>query len=600
MILSMCGIACLFSEDSEISKQYISSVRLMTDYMVRRGPDASGFWQDSGAYLGHRRLSILDLDQRSTQPMQSVCGRFYIVFNGEIYNYKELRDSLLSAGEYFRTKSDTEVILALYKRQGEAMLHSLHGMFAFVIWDTFEKKAFVARDPYGIKPLYYSQMLGGIILASQVKAILSSGLVDSAPDPIGQAGFWMLGSVPEPHSWFKNIKSVKAGHCLWIHKGRIISDRCWHDISEVWRNAANSPKVFISNDSIRAQVKDGLVESVDRHMVSDVPLGVFLSGGIDSGALAGIMKERGASSLTGITITYDEYAGSDSDEVPGAAKIANHYGIRHHVRKVGREEFFSDLPKIMTAMDQPSIDGINTWYAAKAVAELGLKVVVSGLGGDELFLGYRSFWQLPGMVSTWKRVSSIPGVHYIASLLSDIEARRSGNARWHHAPDWLRTVAGAWWLSRSSMAPESASLMMDVGHSKLFEDFSPLHWVEEMSGHLASDSILALAQIESTVYLRNQLLRDSDWASMYHGVELRTPLVDARLLSSIKDIIPHLHRFPGKILLAGVPNETLPKEITKRRKTGFSIPIREWMCDRFGEYASWQVEVAKHAGVDYS
>ena len=422
-----------------------------------RGPDGEGIWHEDGAWLGHRRLAILDLDSRATQPMHSACGRYVIAFNGEIYNYRELRAQLQAQGVAFRTTSDTEVLLALFAIHGEAMLPQLHGMFAFAIWDRQARRAFIARDPYGIKPLYLARVADGIVLGSQVKALLATGLVDAAPDAQGQAGFWQLGSVPEPHTGYRDIRALPAGHCTWIEHGRADAPQCWHDIGQHWRQA---PQGVLPDAEVAARVAAALRESVARHLVADVPVGVFLSGGIDSGALAGLMVEAGARDLTGVTIAYDEFAGRHEDEAPVAAALAAHYGIAHHVRRVGREEFLADLPRILEAMDQPSIDGINTWYASKAVAELGLKVVVSGVGGDELFQGYESFDQLPRLVARWKALARIPGVPALARLAGGLQARRSGNARWRHAAEWSSSLEGAWWLRRSLHAPEELPALM--------------------------------------------------------------------------------------------------------------------------------------------
>ncbi len=547
--------------------------------------------------MGHRRLSIIDLDQRASQPMQSRCGRYVIVYNGEIYNYKNIRQELSCKGVTFETNSDTEVLLELFRNYGEDMLKHIRGMFAFTIWDSFEKRAFAARDAYGIKPLYIAKANNTIFIGSQVKALLASGLIDLSPDMVGQAGFWMLGSVPEPHTLYRDIKALPAGNCLWIEYGSIVRQRCWFDISNIWREAANEGTARFSESDIKKYVSECVRESVAFHMIADVPVAVFLSGGIDSGAISGLMIECGAKNLIGITISYEEYRGQSRDEVPVASLIASHYGIRHHVRIVSREEFLMDLPRIMDAMDQPSIDGINTWYASKAVKELGLKVVVSGVGGDELFLGYNLFNRLPNLVRSWRNISRVPGIYTLASYLMSKKAVSSGKSRWKLAPEWLKSIPRAWWLIRSSMSPADAEFALGVKPNTLLNDFNPEEWIQWMTGPLADDPTFALAQIESTTYLRNQLLKDSDWASMDHSIELRTPLVDAKLLYSIKDILPHMHRFKGKILLAESPKNPLPKEIINRRKTGFSIPISDWICDRFGKHTSWQMEVAKNYGM---
>lgn len=585
----MCGFIATFTDRPLTVTQADAALELLRP----RGPDGEGRWQREGVFLGHRRLAILDVGARATQPMVSACGRYVIVFNGEIYNFRELRCALELDGEMFRTESDTEVILTLFAREGETMLPRLKGMFAFVIWDSLERKAFAARDPYGIKPLYMANVKGGVALASQVRALLATRLIDPAANPIGQAGFWMLGSVPEPHTWYRDIRCLQAGHSVWIEAGQFSRSRCWHDIASVWRGAAELDVPPMLRGELRNVVRAALLESVDRHLISDVPIGVFLSGGIDSGAIAALMRERGASSLIGVTIAYDEFSGRHEDEVPAATLIARHYGLRHHIRRVGRDEFFADLPRILAAMDQPSIDGVNTWYAAKAVAEQGLKVVMSGVGGDELFLGYNSFRTLPHLTAVWGILSALPGFVPLAEVVAGMQARRSGEARWRHAPTWLsHGIAGSWWLRRSVLAPEIAASRVGVAVDTFN---SPPLWTEVASGPLASDRTLALAQIEATTYLRNQLLRDSDWASMDHSVELRTPLVDATLLENLKPLLPLFHRYPGKLLLANAPLRPLPKAIFRRRKTGFAIPVKRWVAQGLGVEVDWQTQVARRA-----
>lgn len=543
--------------------------------MRPRGPDDAGLWQEDGVLLGHRRLAILDLDHRAAQPMSSPDGRHVIVYNGEIYNFRDLRRGLETEGHSFRTTSDTEVLLALFALHGAAMLPLLRGMFAFVIWDRETRRAFAARDPYGIKPLFYTETDHGSLIASQVKALLATGQVSRQPDARGQAGFWMLGSVPEPHTWFLDIKALPAGHFLWIEDGRLGEPRCWHEIGKAWRAVAMNP---VSDDEVRYQVRAALRETVHRHLVADVPVGVFLSGGIDSGSLAGLMVEAAAGRMEGVTIAYDEFAGGDQDEAPLAAQIAKHYGISHHVRRVTRKEFLGDLPRIFEAMDQPSIDGINTWYASKAVAERGLKVVVSGVGGDELFQGYESFTQLPRLVNRWRRLSQVPGMRAAARLGGLIQAKRSGNARWRHAGNWAGSIAGAWWLRRSLHAPdELPNLMGRALAEEALRGFQAEQWLQDMVGPLPTDHRLALGQIESMTYLRNQLLRDSDWSSMDHSVELRTPLVDAHLLAHVLPFLGTFARFPHKTLLAEAPSSPLPRAIIERRKTGFGIPLDRWL-----------------------
>lgn len=572
----MCGLAgvLILGGDGSANEH---AVRRMCDSMQARGPDAIGCWSDlqAGLSFGHRRLSIIDLDTRANQPMVSDDGRHVIVFNGEIYNFREVRRSLEGKGEIFRTQSDTEVLLKLYSLEGEAMLSRLRGMFAFAIWDRQTRNVFMARDPYGIKPLYMARCRQGWLFASQVKALLASGLVGAEPDAVGQAGFWLFGSVPEPHTWFRNISALPAGTwCRISPDGQRTGPHRYWDIADAWREA---PDCRATTAEAQEVVRAAVSKSMRQHLVADVPVGVFLSGGIDSGSLAGLMKDCGAASIQGVTIAFNEFKGKHEDEVPAAGAISRRYGIQHRVRTVTRQEFETDLPKILSSMDQPSIDGINTWYASKAVAELGLKVVISGVGGDELFYGYPGFRQLPALVSRWKMLASIPGMPPVVNLALAQVARRSGNVRWRWLTRQAGSLHGAYWLRRGLFAPdELADLMGAELAGEALRDMDPASLVESLAGSLPEDPMAAVGQIESMAYLRNQLLRDSDWASMAHSVELRTPLVDAWLLRDLMPVLRSFGRLKGKALLAASPTLPLSDEIINRVKTGFGVPLGMW------------------------
>ncbi|NTW87557.1 MAG: asparagine synthase (glutamine-hydrolyzing) [Desulfobulbaceae bacterium] len=571
----MCGLIGIISFAESVSDHTL--LTRGRDAMLHRGPDAAGEWwsEDGCIGLGHRRLAIVDLDARAIQPMCSSDGRYVIVFNGEIYNFRELRMELEASGAVFRTTSDTEVLLALYARRGAAMLPLLRGMFAFAIWDIQTRKLFLARDPYGIKPFYIANTVKGILFGSQVKALLATGLVARAPDPLGKAGFWLLGSVPEPHTWFRDIRALPAGHYTFITAEGVITEESWWDIGQEWREAEESK---LPRAEVQERVGEFICASVRAHLVADVPVGVFLSGGIDSGTLAALMVQEGVCDLQGITLSFREFEGSDEDEAPIAAKLARHYGIKHHIRVVTCEEFESDLPRILKAMDQPSIDGINTWYASKAVAELGLKVVVSGVGGDELFQGYPSFSQLPRMVSFWSRFSRLPGALSLSNRVCSWQALRTANPRWALLPKLANSIEGSWFLRRGLFSPDELSDLMGAEEAvEEMKDITPENLVCQMTGPLADSFLLAVGQMESMVYLRNQLLRDSDWASMDHSVELRTPLVDAWLLRDLKPYMGSFEQYPHKKLLAASPDLLLPKEIIVRKKTGFGVPIRQWL-----------------------
>jgi asparagine synthase (glutamine-hydrolysing) len=452
------------------------------------------------------------------------------------------------------------------------MLKKLRGMFAFAIWDAMHSRLFLARDPYGIKPLYVATTGREILFASQVKALLATGLVSHEPDQAGREGFYLLGSVPEPRTWYRDIRSVRAGSWELIEGSRVVAAETWLDIADAWRCAGGGE----SDEGVKANVRDALRRSVSAHLVADVPVGIFLSGGIDSSAIAGLMVDCGATRIHGVTVRFAEFSGRPEDEAPVAAQVAKHYGINHHIRTVSRDEFMADLPVIMASMDQPSVDGINTWYAAKASKELGLKAVMSGVGGDELFQGYSSFSRLPRLMAARRLASRVPGAVPLARLYCRWRARSTGNGRWSDVPDFLRTIEGSWLMYRGLFGTGEVSQFISEPTIARSKD-SVLDMVRAMHGRLPSDSRLALSQIESTTYLRNQLLRDSDWASMHHSLELRTPLVDAFLLGELTPVLSDLCRFPGKTLLATAPRTPLPPAVIHRRKTGFGIPVHRWL-----------------------
>ncbi len=551
------------------------AVEAVCERMKLRGPDAQSIWQGEGVTLGHRRLSILDLDARSNQPLVSADGRFVIVFNGEIYNFRELRKELAADGVRFRTTSDTEVLLALFAAEGEAMLPRLRGMFAFAIWDTLRCELFVARDPYGIKPLYYAPTTnGGLLIASQVKALHASGLVSRECEPAGLAGFYIWGSVPEPWTLYRGVRALPPGHFMRIHGGHIdASPICWHDIRQHWRGK----ELQLSTGELQDKVQQAVMDSVRVHLVADVPVSVFLSGGIDSAVMAGIASGLGAK-VEGITIGFDEFSGQNDDEVPLAAVIAEHYGLPHVVRRVSCTEFTQDVPRIIDAMDQPTIDGVNTWFASKAAAERGYKVVLSGMGGDELFCGYPSFKMIPRMSKLGRAITAIPGSRSMLHAPFTSFANIRSQPKLAGVPAFMGSLEGMYFLQRCLFLPEELPLLM--GNEMAREGLARLGGAPpSMSPAKARSGLAAVGLLESTHYLQNQLLRDSDWASMGHSLELRTPFVDAALLRILGQHVSAFANGAGKSMLAKSPLKPIPDFIINRPKTGFSLPMAKWLTE---------------------
>src|SRR6185437_8420629 len=405
----MCGINGIFAYHSAASLPKEAELLSTRDAMLGRGPDGAGVWWDTERRcgFGHRRLSILDLSDRAAQPMTSDDRRLVIVFNGEIYNYPQLRVELETSGVHFKTSSDTEVLLHLYARSGAGMVHRLRGMFAFAIWDETRRGMFLARDPYGIKPLYTANDGWTFRFASQVKALLAGGAVSRDPEPAGIAGFHLFGSVPEPFTLYRDIRALPAGHTQIVDAAGPREPQQFANLAAILAEGAAHPA---PPAELARRLREATLDSVRAHLLADVEVGLFLSAGIDSGALLGLMRDAGQRDIRAITLAFDEFRGTEDDEAPLAAQVAKRYGAEHIVRRVDRREFEADLPAILDAMDQPSIDGINTWFVAKAAKEAGLKVALSGLGGDELLAGYSTFTDLPRWRRAFGPLAAVPGL----------------------------------------------------------------------------------------------------------------------------------------------------------------------------------------------
>ena len=395
----MCGIAGILKLNGPTTPGDTTAVQRMVDAQVHRGPDDSGIYRDRQVVLGHRRLSIIDLSPAGRQPMTNEDGTVWITYNGEIYNYRELRDELIAAGYCFTSRTDTEVIIHGYEKWGiEGLLERLRGMFAFALYDARSSRLMLARDRLGIKPRYYWASADGevVAFASEVKALLRSGLVPNETDREALIGFLLFGSVPSPLTTVKGIRCLPPGHYQAVdHRGSALQ-RYW-DVEyasgdEPTRNAA----------TIAADVHARLEDSVARHLVSDVPLGIFLSGGVDSAALAS-RAER--STLRTLTVVFEE---KDFSEAEQARQIAEQFHTEHREVLVTGADFMRELPGIFAAMDQPTNDGVNTYFVSKAAREAGLTVVLSGLGGDEVFWGYRHYRWIAGYKNLVRRLSALP------------------------------------------------------------------------------------------------------------------------------------------------------------------------------------------------
>jgi asparagine synthase (glutamine-hydrolysing) len=599
----MCGVVGIFAYRDSAEPVDPSELRRVRDHMERRGPDGAGEWfaADGRVGLGHRRLAIIDLSERAAQPMTSDDGRLSITFNGEIYNYRALRQDLEQRGYVFRTESDTEVLLHLYRERGTGMFDALRGMYAFGLWDAAQRSLLLARDPYGIKPLYYADTAGTLRFASQVRALQAGGKLSRERDAAGQVGFFLWGSVPEPYTIYGAVRALPAGSHLLIGPGGPDTPRQHFSIAQCWSDACLIQPRLTPGD-VQASVGEGLRDSLRAHLVADVPVSAFLSAGIDSSALCALMMEQGAQVTHAITLAFSEFAGTPADEVPLAAAFARSQGLQHHVRRVEQAELVLDMPEILAAMDQPSIDGVNTWFVSKATAELGLKVAISGLGGDELFGGYPSFHELPRIVRAMYWPGRVPGLgaalrRATASTLAavPVHPKLAGLA------EYGGSLAGAYLLKRGLFMPWELDSVLPAEQVRAGLLKLDLPWsIENLLTPSPRSDWAKIAVLEACQYMRNQLLRDTDWASMAHSLEVRVPLVDAALLRRLAPLLVHAGRSRGKHWLAMSPRGGLPAALRDRAKTGFSTPLERWLSDAEALSAWRAVPALKQPGTPWA
>ena len=570
----MCGIAGIFSyRDSAppVDREELLRIR---EAMLQRGPDGAGLWvsNDQRIGLAHRRLAIIDLSDAGAQPMFSADGRLGITFNGEIYNYRELRRELEAKGCVFRSHSDTEVLLHLYAERGDAMVHALRGMFAFGIWDERAQELFLARDPLGIKPLYFADNGSTLRFASQVSALLKGGQVDTGEDLAGVAGFHLFGCVPDPHTFHSAVHALPAGTTLRVGLNRMREPAPYFSLNEEFLKAEAAP-ITLAPEAVDELIRATLRDSMRHHMVADVPVGIFLSAGVDSSALAALGAAQSPGTLRAITLGFREYQGTLDDETVLAAKTAESLGIEHTTRWIQRSDFRGEWPRFFSAMDQASTDGVNSYLVAQSAAVSGLKVAISGLGGDELFGGYPSFRDVPRM-QHW--IPHLPRLGCALRALSSPVLRHLTSPKYAGLLEYGGTYAGAYLLRRSLHMPwELPRLLGRERAQTAMQALRPLDSLERTVSGLTSRRCI-VAALELTWYMRNQLLRDSDWAGMAHGVEIRVPFADVTVIRTLAPLLAGRNP-PTKAQLAHAVAHPLTEAIATRKKTGFSVPVRDWL-----------------------
>jgi asparagine synthase (glutamine-hydrolysing) len=566
----MCGIVGILARNGESLAPDV--LERATASLAHRGPD------DSGAIvlrkpapvpleigLGHRRLAILDLSPLGHQPMHDPATGNWIVFNGEIYNFQEIRRGLENEGIAFNSRTDTEVLLKAYGRWGKDCLHRLRGIFAFAIWDSAKNRLFLGRDPMGVKPLYYCTADKYFLFASEIRTLLGTGLIPRRLDPAALLQYLSFGSVYEPNTAINGIHLLRAGHSLTWENGAVLETCYWHPQLDSSRAGSATEK------QLEQEIRDALEESIQMQTVSDVPLGVFLSGGIDSSAIVAALSRKQPPSTFSIIFREAEYS-----EAQYSRAVAQRFHTDHHEVLLSAGEAIESAPAAVQAMDQPTIDGLNTHVISHAARRAGVKVVLSGLGGDELFGGYDSFRTVPRMetfLRYWKHVPAgrpLGQAFFGAQLASDknhkLQALITANGHLVHP----------YFLSRTLFTPTQLEAL-SASRDSWADAQAPLR--NALSHTAQMDAINRVSYLETRCYMLNTLLRDADVMSMAHGLEIRVPLIDHHLAEKIFSIPGALKLKKGtpKPLLVGAVRDELPAEVIYRRKRGFTLPFEHWL-----------------------
>ncbi|OGF66543.1 MAG: asparagine synthase (glutamine-hydrolyzing), partial [Candidatus Fischerbacteria bacterium RBG_13_37_8] len=575
----MCGIAGIYIAEQETAPEHADAVRCMMQVQAHRGPDADGMMNPApGIIFGHRRLRIIDLSPQAAQPMSNQAGNIWIAYNGEIYNFRQLRSELQYAGCRFNSNSDTEVILAGFETWGiEKLLVSLRGMFAFALCDARDKRnilLYLARDRLGIKPLYYAMTPGRIIFASEINGIRASGLLDTSEiDMTSMAGFLILGSIPGPRTYLKNIVCLPPGTYMPI---TIKDNEIDTDIMRYWEVPASnveSIQLVEERQNLTRHVLELLQETVNIHLISDVPTGTFLSGGMDSSTTTALAAQQLTEPLNTLTITFEE---PEFNESTYARIVADAFRTNHTEIRIDGKQFMQEIPAILHAIDQPSNDGVNTYFISKAAKKAGLTVLLSGLGGDELFLGYPYYAALWRYRKQFDMLWNSPG--FTISALFKLLAKTGGafaSSSWKRFsyikeknPLYLYNAV------RGMFSPKEIQALLGISASSfntLYEELFNEIGIHTNIKELEHANIIdAINSLDFHLYLANQLLRDSDVMGMAHSIEIRVPFLDHVLMEYVKGIqvSQKMDAKIEKIILVEAMKEILPKEILARKKWG--------------------------------
>lgn len=566
----MCGINGIYGVENSKAKQMVSA---MNNCLKHRGPDDEGIYIQENIALGHRRLSIIDLSEAGHQPMTIENGSYTIVYNGELYNYQELKKELTSV--QFKTNTDTEVILQAYKVWGTNCLQKFNGMYAFAIYDTAEKSLFIARDRLGIKPLYFYKEENAIAFSSELRALLSTGLMPKKLDKNALIDYLRYQTVHAPYTLIQGINMLAPGTfmlCKSIgNKSLNIQTQKYWDLKPLENYDFSS----LTYNKTKENIFDLLFKAVERRLVADVPFGAFLSGGIDSSAVVALMSKASDVSIKTFCVSFKEEEFSESKY---AEIISKKYKTDHHNIVLSVEDFKNELPNALAAMDFPSGDGPNTYIVSKATKEAGITMALSGLGGDEVFAGYDVFTRTNSLfqknwISSFPKILRTFGVEVYKNIKPSVAANK------------LALLINQQNLLPATTYPVSRLLFSDKELIKLLSDTNlPANRVKQIVSLLDSSfnyktNLLSwVSAAEISTYLQNVLLRDTDQMSMAHALEVRVPFMDYQLIEftlGVSDVLKYPHT-PKKLLVDSL-GDLLPPEIVNRKKMGFTLPWDIWM-----------------------
>jgi asparagine synthase (glutamine-hydrolysing) len=578
----MCGICGFYLQDERSVDPNI--LKKMTSSLQHRGPDDEGYYLDGGVALGHRRLSIIDLDT-GQQPIHNEDKTVYVIFNGEIYNFPEIKSELEEKGHKFYTKADTEVLVHLYEEMGEGCLARLNGMFAFAIWDGKKRKLFLARDRIGIKPLYYAYNGKGLAFASEPKALLRLPWVEGRLDPQGLSHYLSYDFIPAPYCIYKDIRKVPPGHQIVYQDGDLRCE-CYWDL-----DLSDRVGVGVNEEEICELIWAEFCRGVKRHLISDVPLGVLLSGGIDSTSVLAALRHEGVNDVKTFSIGFDD---PSFDESRYFRRAASFFETEHHEEILAPQKLIEIIPAVASILDEPLADAsIMPTYLLSRFTKGYVKVALGGDGGDELFAGYPTY-QAYLLSRYYERVPRIirslveAGVKRLPVSLDNMSFDFRAK-KFIHGIAYPPVERSYIWLG--TFAPDMKEELITNGIRGELGGFNSFHVLHDyLKGKNFSSELGKLLYLDIKLYLQEGVLAKVDRASMAHGLEVRVPFLDHRFVDLVTGLPEELKLkgFSTKYLWKKAIKDRIPDEITRRRKKGFGIPIAKWLC---GELKGLMVEM---------